>query len=250
MPSYFETKLFELLPSLCRQADNGDLDAFLRILAPTLDDLKDDIDRFPTIVNVDQCEEKYLYLLALMLGRSYDGRENILRQRRLIKETVPYYRRKSTPAAIVRNLESIGWRGRFVEAFPFTMRLGIHSCLGGSRPAGRLYNDGTALIFCDNYVDIYEVRRMLMFHQPAGTRFFLLGKIAAIEEATPGLRAWELQRIRTAIPIDVDLSNEESEIVRYRCAPFTLGQSRLNRYDRLTYSSISMTEGTALCQAA
>lgn len=250
MPSYFESKLFELLPALYRLKDDGDLETFVRIIAPTLDGLKEDIDGFPSIVDVDRCEEKYLLLLARLLGRGYDGRDGIARQRRQIKESIPYYRRKSTPAAIVRELEALGWRGRFVEGFPHTMRLGVHSYLGDARPAGRVYNDGTAIIYCDNYVDIYDVRRALKFHQPAGTRFFLMGKIAVIEAAAPGLRAWELQKIRTAVPITIDVASEEWEWVRYRCEPFTLNQSFLGRYDRLTYSSIEMTGGHPLCQPA
>ncbi len=250
MASYFETKLLELLPALYRQDESGDLSVFLRLIAPTLDGLKDDLDRFPSIVNVDGCDEKYLALLARLLGRDYDGRDGILRQRRLIKETVPYYRRKSTPAAIVRDLESLGWRGRFVEGFPRTMRLGISSRLNSSRPAGRLYNDGTAVIHCDNYVDIYAVRRALKFHQPAGTRFFLLGKIAVIEAAAPGMRAWGRRSITTYVPIAIEIAHRELDQVRYRTEPFRLGHSFIGRYDRLTFSSISMTEGYPLWQQA
>lgn len=61
MAGYFENKLFDLLPPLYRIKDEtGDLAAFLKVPAASLDDLKELIERFPDIFDVDRCDPRYL----------------------------------------------------------------------------------------------------------------------------------------------------------------------------------------------
>jgi phage tail-like protein len=109
MSSYFESKLFELLPPLYRIEDEtGDLAAFLKVPAVSLDELKELIERFPEIFDVDRCEPRYLPYLAHMAGRPYDGTIATETQRNIIKEAVPLYRRKATIPAIRRSLVDLG----------------------------------------------------------------------------------------------------------------------------------------------
>ena len=53
MSSYFEKKLIDLLPPLYREQDeSGDLDAFLKVPAASLDEIKVLAERFPEIFDV------------------------------------------------------------------------------------------------------------------------------------------------------------------------------------------------------
>lgn len=97
MPPYFEQKLTQLLPPIYLIEDaSGDLRSILNITAPTLDELKELIDRFPQIFDVDVCEERWLPYLANLVGMPFDGTADPVAQRRLIKEAVPIYQRKAT----------------------------------------------------------------------------------------------------------------------------------------------------------
>jgi len=61
MASYFEKKLIDLLPPLYRERDgSGDLQALLNVPAASLDELKELIDRFPELFDVDRCEDRFL----------------------------------------------------------------------------------------------------------------------------------------------------------------------------------------------
>lgn len=83
MASYLEHKLIDLLPPLYRIEDEGgDLQSFLNVTAPTLDELKELIDRFPQIFDVDVCEERWLPYLANLVGMPFDGTADPTAQRR------------------------------------------------------------------------------------------------------------------------------------------------------------------------
>ena len=124
MSSYFEKKLIELLPPLYRERDDsGDLQTFLKVPAASLDELKELIDRFPEIFDADRCEERFLPFLGEIVGHRFDPLADAATQRRLIREAVEIYRRKSTIPAISRSLIDIGWQGRIEETFHKALRL-------------------------------------------------------------------------------------------------------------------------------
>ncbi len=63
MASYFGKKLIDLLPPLYLERDgSGDLQTFLNVPATSLDELKELIDRFPELFDVDRCEDRFLPL--------------------------------------------------------------------------------------------------------------------------------------------------------------------------------------------
>src|SRR5512145_803180 len=97
MAQSFETRLLDLLPPLYRLRDeSGDLAAFLRVPGASLDELKELIDRFPLLFDVDRCEERWLPLLSALVGLPFDPRRSPAENRRRIREAVPLYRRKGT----------------------------------------------------------------------------------------------------------------------------------------------------------
>jgi len=199
--SYFEEKLWKLLPSIYRERDEtGDLAAFLRVPAPTLDSLKDLADRFPEIFGVDGCEPRYLRLLADLVGHPFDPFVPVDRERRAIREVVERYRRKATIPAIRRDFVLLGWHGQIDETFRQALRLGQRARLNRSRLPGRIYGFGVYRVTNEDGPELGgELRSALRFHHPAGTRVFFVDVLTGLARPKDDVRAEGLGRLRTAI---------------------------------------------------
>lgn len=171
--SGFEDKLLELLPGLYRKEDlEGELRSFLKIPAITLDELQKKIDRFPELFDVDQCEPRFLPLLAEIVGYRFDPLDDAERQRREIQQAIEFYRRKGSIPAITRSLHRIGWEGRITEGFHHVLRLNRRAVVGESKLPGRIHSFGTYRIESN---DVYHgIREALSPHHPAGARVFFL----------------------------------------------------------------------------
>lgn len=180
--SWFDTHLIDLLPSVWKERDEtGDLAAFLKIPAFTLDEFKNRLDAFSSVFDVDECDPAFLPLLAALLGWSLDPAGHTDTQRRALREAVEFYRRKGTIPAIVRSLENIGWRGRLYETFRGMVRTNRRARLNGLRLAGTVFNQGVYRVESDNIVP--AVRKTLAPHHPAGARVFFLQRMDMTEDA-------------------------------------------------------------------
>ncbi len=217
--SWFDTHLLELLPSVYREQDTtGDLTAFLKIPASTLDEFKNRLDAFPSIFDVDNCDPAFLPLLAAVLGWPLDPAGDAETQRRALREAVEFYRRKGTIPAMVRSLENIGWRGRLFETFRGMLRTNRRARLNGLRLAGTVFNQGVYRVESDNIVP--GVRQALAPHHPAGARVFFLQRMDDAED--PGQDAHA--GFRHASRRGVFASQHENFILNQNRAntPFTL----------------------------
>ena len=145
---------------------------FLSLPAGTLDELKQAIDEFPTIFDVDRCDERFLPLLAKLVGMQADGTRSPEYQRRRIREAVEIYRRKGTIPAIRRDLAALGWQGELEETFRSALRLNARSRVGRSKLPGLVFSLGVFRVLCKNQTN--GLRQALVFHHPAGTRCFWL----------------------------------------------------------------------------
>lgn len=222
-PAYFEKKLWELLPSIYRERDEtGDLATFLKVPAPTLDEIKDLADRFPKIFDVDGCEPRFLPLLAAIVGHSFDPTAEVSRERRAIREAVERYRRKATIPAIRRTLAPLGWKGEIEETFREALRLGQRSRLNQQRLPGLVYGFGVWRIRSTDSLGLGPaVRAALPFHHPAGTRVFYLDLVTGWNEAGADTEAAVRAFVRKTVYGDMR-------------RVFVLNLSRLNAGDRLT----------------
>jgi phage tail-like protein len=179
--SWFDTHLLDLLPSVWREQDTtGDLAAFLKIPAVTLDEFKNQVDALPSVFDVDDCDPAFLPLLAALIGWPLDPDAHTDVQRRALREAVEFYRRKGTIPAIVRSLENIGWRGRLIETFRAMLRTNRRARLNAFRLAGTVFNQGVYQIESDNIVP--GVRTVLAPHHPAGARVFFLQRMDGAED--------------------------------------------------------------------
>ena len=173
MTRTFEKRLVDLLPPVYREQDaTGDLAAFLSLLAAALDDLKDLADRFPEIFDVDRCEERFLPLLAGLVGWPWEPMQDAPRQRQQIREAVEFYRRKGTIPAIRRSLVDIGWEGWIEETFRSAFRLNRRAGLNAKKLPGEIYSYGVYRIHStEQPPDLWVGLRP---HHPAGMRVFFL----------------------------------------------------------------------------
>lgn len=173
MAGYFEDRLIGLLPPIYRERDtSGDLQAFLRIPAATLDELKELIDRLPDIFDIGRCDVRFIPLLANIAGYSFDPTRDPDIQRREIREVIESYRRKGSIPAIHRSLVNTGWEGEIDETFRSALRLNKRSVSNHAKLPGRIHSLGVYRIECRNLVP--GVRSALTEHHPAGMKVFFL----------------------------------------------------------------------------
>ena len=173
MSDWFKDNLLGLLPPLYEHNDEaGDLRTFLSLPAGTLDELKQAIDDFPTIFDVDHCDERFLPLLAKLVGLEVDGTCSPDCQRRRVREAVEIYRRKGTTPAIERDFDALGWQGELQETFRSALRLNARSRLSKAKLPGLVFSLGVFRVLCLNQTE--GLRDALVFHHPAGTRCFWL----------------------------------------------------------------------------
>lgn len=239
MAGYFEDRLIGLLPPTYQERDtNGDLAAFLRIPAATLDELKKLIDRLPGIWNADACDPRFLPILAAIAGYSFDQRRDPDTQRREIVEVVEHYRRKGSIPAIHRSLVNTGWEGGIDETFRLALRLNKRSVSNHAKLPGRIHSLGVYRIECRHLIS--GVRSALAEHHPAGMKVFFLQWLLSQESMQDDFIA--------ALSKTVDLhSTGRIQDV------FVIGRRLLNSDYRLTkrqttWSRLHITQQSALRQ--
>ena len=195
MAPYFDKKLIELLPPLYKERDEtGDLEAFLKIPATALDELKDHIDRFGDLFDVDRCEARFLPLLGEVVGHRFDPKTDAETQRREIREAIEIYRRKGTLPAIGRALADHGWSGRIEETFRQALRLNRRAVVGRSKLPGSIYSLGAYRVESDTVTP--GLRDRLTFHHQAGTRVFFLQWLALLMSVESEAEVSSKERVR------------------------------------------------------
>ena len=168
----FADRLMELLPGVYSESDaSGDLKAFLSVVGPTLDGLKERIDGIPDLASVADCPPDFLVYVAALIGASYDVRISPYPQRLRIQESLDRYRRVGTTRALARELRRLGWDGEIVETYRLVMRLNYRSKLNRQKLPGRRYNHGIYGI--TEPLETGEFGDTAALHQPAGTIMWL-----------------------------------------------------------------------------
>lgn len=180
MAGYFEDRLIDLLPPIYQEQDtSGDLQAFLRVPAMTLDDLKELIDRLPDILDIDTCDIRFIPLLANIVGYQFDPIRDSDVQRRKVREVIESCRRKGSIPAISRSLINVGWEGRIDETFHSALRLNKRSRVSGAKLPGCIHSLGVYRIECEDLVS--GLREALKPHHPAGMKTYFLQWVRVFE---------------------------------------------------------------------
>jgi phage tail-like protein len=99
LSGFFEQKLLSFYPAVWRSDDaarNGDLAAFTKVLALTMDEVKSYIDDFPKVFDIDQCDPKYFNGIATLLGYPLNRLDSVQSQRLQLKNAIQFWRKKGT----------------------------------------------------------------------------------------------------------------------------------------------------------
>ncbi len=164
----FADRMLVLLPEMyCESDTSGDLRAFLSVIGPTLDDLKERIDHIPDLASPGDSPPDFLSYVAALVGAEFDPRANPIPQRRRLQEAVERYRRRGTTVGLARELRRLGWQGEVIETFRLVMRLNHRSKLNTQKLPGMRYNHGIYGITEPFEADGFE--EIAGQNQPAGT---------------------------------------------------------------------------------
>lgn len=149
MGTYFKDRFLGLLPRMYEIADsNGDLAAYLEVKATEFDSLKDLIDEFTKLFDVDNVPAQYLPYLAKLIDYQYDGTGDAEVQRAEIKKLIDVYRMRGTIPGILRKLRLAGYPATLTETYPSIFTLGDDD--RGFKPgvhlAGKKYSVGVFVI--------------------------------------------------------------------------------------------------------
>lgn len=223
--------VLSLLPSLYRTQE--DLQVILRLLAGMIEDLKEDIDGLPDLVDFKRCPDALLAYLANELGlpRIFpDSGFDHLRYRR-IGEALGIFRHKSTKVALLADLKELGWKGSVVEGKDRTLRLNVRGrlCSPETHLDGPVHNHGTALFYTEGSLEWQRIQKAVEFHRPASARFYFFG------EHTSG---WDepFPEEQAALDTVTQVSG-----ANYFASLFTLMDSTLCGPDRLTLSGAALS---------
>lgn len=218
--SYFETKLWELLRGIDREEarkqavalglPDGDLQVFLRILASTLDDLKDLTDRLPNLVDPDTCPAPLLSYLGALVGFEPPAGLSETRVRKLLKLAVETYRRNGTFPSLAFDLRVAGLEGETEETFHQALRLNRRAKLNTAKLPGRVYGLGVYRVATSS--PLPEVKAVARQSHPAGRKLFLM------------------QRFRDHLDEGVNVSVKANATVRRSLIAYAGDGLRLNRH--------------------
>lgn len=171
MNNWFIKNIHRLIPDFYTIGDqHEDLNTFLKIPSTTLDELKDTIDNFTHIISSSKTDERFIKLLAEMVGVEISPDRCPEYQRRLVEEAVYSFQRKSTIPAIKRELFYYGWNGSIEETFTNVFRLNYRGHFCKSRISGVINSLGVWRLLSAHQTT--DIRDKLRFHRPAGTRIY------------------------------------------------------------------------------
>ena len=98
----------------------GQLASFIRVFAITMDELKDYIDSFTEVFDLERCEPKYLPYIAAILGYDLNLSDPVEVQRRHLRHAVAWYKVKGTEESFRIMFFAMGYRIRLYELWTTT----------------------------------------------------------------------------------------------------------------------------------
>lgn len=94
---------------------SGDLRSFIQIMAITMDEMKDYIDSFSEVFDIDRCDAQYLPYIAAILGYDLNRSDSTESQRRQLKTAVAWYKVKGTFESFKILFYALGYQIRLYE---------------------------------------------------------------------------------------------------------------------------------------
>lgn len=92
----------------------GNLENYLQVFALTLDEIKQAIDEFTLIFDIDHCPPKYLKTIANLLNYPLESRDSTANQRVQLKSAVEWYKTKGASKGFVSILYAFGYHAEVI----------------------------------------------------------------------------------------------------------------------------------------
>jgi phage tail-like protein len=92
----------------------GALEDFTEVFAITLDEIKQAIDEFPQLFDIDHCPTEYLQVIATLLNFPLEDTDTTAEQRRQLKDAVNWYKVKGSRRAFISMLYAFGFHAEVI----------------------------------------------------------------------------------------------------------------------------------------
>jgi hypothetical protein len=92
----------------------GNLENFMEVFAITLDEIKQAIDEFTLLFDIDHCDPRYLRTIAEMINYPLEGADNTAEQRKQLKSAIEWYKSKGSKRAFVAILYAFGYYAEII----------------------------------------------------------------------------------------------------------------------------------------
>jgi phage tail-like protein len=116
--TYFQDNIKKFIPyeywrmdakTIADGGGEGSLEQFTEVFAITMDEIKQAIDEFVLLFDVEHCQPRYLRVIADMLGFPLEATDTTAEQRRQLRAAVDWYRSKGSRRAYEAILYAFGY---------------------------------------------------------------------------------------------------------------------------------------------
>jgi hypothetical protein len=153
--------LKEFVPEQLLERSEG-LEEFLDALWEVLEDVKQRIDDFPKLIDIEEIQEPFLTFLALSYNLQVYPQE---KWRELLREAVALLRERGELESFKRLFSLHGYNAEARELYHEVMSLGS-GLIGEHRLGGKKYSRGSILLV--NYSNFDDLREIAYEYKPAG----------------------------------------------------------------------------------
>ena len=161
------------VPEAARYRDSKEeLKRFLDLFAQKFDTIKEKIDNFPSLVDIDSCPPEFLPYLGALVGYEYDPLLPAESQRETIKRITSIYQRKGTPQSIIDIVAPYDPNAHIFEPGYNVARHGVSKFSGSDRFQDKWYWRTGVFELVTSVENLYDLRDLIKSYRPAGKKLW------------------------------------------------------------------------------
>lgn len=161
------------VPEAARYRDSKEeLKRFLDLFAQKFDAIKEKIDNFPSLVDIDTCPPEFLPYLGALVGYEYDPLLPAESQRETIKRIISIYQRKGTPQSIIDIVAPYDPNAHIFEPGYNVARHGVSKFSGSDRFQDKWYWRTGVFELVTSADNLHELRDLIKSYRPAGKKLW------------------------------------------------------------------------------
>ena len=136
---YFRDNIYKMLPAEFWRQDHktledgggeGSLEHLTQAFALSMDEIKQAIDKFVELFDIDHCPSRYLYVIARLLNYPLSPSDTVTTQRKQLREAVEWYRFKGARKSFEAMLYAFGFKASVVPLWTEDYRVFTESIPG------------------------------------------------------------------------------------------------------------------------